>query len=73
MLTSGEGTDKLLQYSCLEEPGRLHAVHGVTKSQTQLSLSAYLHHSLRTVSEEDHQEKDRNSKLGVKQMAFWRV
>ena len=33
----GEGNDNLLQYSCLEngeEPGRLHAVHGVTVSQS---------------------------------------
>ena len=36
--SSGEGNSNLLQYSCLEipwaeEPGRLHTVHGVTKTQ----------------------------------------
>ena len=41
MLTSGEGNGTPLQYSCLENPtdkGALWgAVHGVAKSQTQLS------------------------------------
>ena len=40
LLDQGNGTP--LQYSCLEipwteEPGRLHAVHGVMKSRTRLS------------------------------------
>ena len=38
---SGEGNSNLLQYSCLENPKDRGAwkatVHGVTKSQTQLS------------------------------------
>ena len=38
----GKGNGNLLQESCLgnqrEEPGRLHTVHGVAKSWTQLSM-----------------------------------
>ena len=32
----GEENGNPLQYSCLEEPGRLYIVHGVTKSWTRL-------------------------------------
>ena len=38
----GEGNGNVLQYSCLENPldrgARQATVHGVTKSQTQLSM-----------------------------------
>ena len=51
--TYGEGNGTQLQYSCLEnpwteEPGRLHADHGVTNSQTWLSnfTFAFYFHAL---------------------------
>ena len=38
----GEGNDNVVQYSCLENPldrgAQQATVHGVTKSQTQLSM-----------------------------------
>ena len=45
----GEGNGNPLPYSCLEnptteEPARLHTVHGIAKSRTQLSdLQAHTH------------------------------
>ena len=43
----GEGNDNPLQYSCLGNPKDRGAwwstVHGVAKSQTQLSMHAYAH------------------------------
>ena len=45
---SGEGNGNPLQYSCLllwtEEPGRLHAVHGVAKSLRWLSDFTFTFH-----------------------------
>ena len=47
---SGEGNGTLLQYSCLENPmdrgAWWAAVHGVTKSQTQLSDFTFHFHAL---------------------------
>ena len=43
----GKGNGNPLQYSCLENPlsrgARQTIVHGVTKSQTQLSVRAHTH------------------------------
>ena len=45
----GGGNGNPLQYSCLENPMDREAwwaiVHGVTKSQTRLSMEAYMHSS----------------------------
>ena len=40
----GEGNGNLLQYSCLENPMEGGTVHGVAKSQTQLSNLTFTFH-----------------------------